>query len=109
MPKNQINYRQEFNSPNMLIEIAVKEETNDLILHTLETIWELNPILKIKEDLWMNEEYLFTYSTTQGEFQVSIDIWGFAFILSKNTDLIHSIFLLLKSSFYFELNQSSQI
>ena len=101
MPKNQINYRQEFNSPNMLIEIAVKEETNNLFLHILEAISELNPILKSKEDLWMNDEYLFTYSTTQGEFPLSIDIWGFAFILCKNPDLIQSIFLLLISSSYF--------
>ena len=35
-------------------------------------------------DLWMNNEVLMTFDSDAGQFTISKDIWGFAFITAEN-------------------------
>ena len=35
-------------------------------------------------DVWMNSEVLMTFDSNAGQFTISKDIWGFAFVMAEN-------------------------
>ena len=77
-------YRPEYGSDNLLIEFFAKTEDDNFIPDLLNAIKIINPKQDSIEDLWMNDEILLKFKSDRGEFTLSKDIWGFAFIITEN-------------------------
>jgi hypothetical protein len=77
-------FRPGYGSLKLLIEFFHGAENNDFISDLLTVISELKPKVISITDLWMNDETLLNIHTEMGEFTISKDIWGFAFIMAEN-------------------------
>lgn len=100
---SKFRLRPAYGSTELLIEfISGPEKSNFLSL--LETA--LSPIKIVitgSKDLWVNDEMLFEGSSDLGSFHLSIDDWGFAFLMSKeNQNLIIEIDSILNKNPNFE-------
>lgn len=72
----------------------------------MTALGSINPKLDSAEDLWMNDEVLFTVLSDQGRFLLSKDIWGSAFIMAEdNQSCILSIDKILCSCSIFKKEQ----
>lgn len=77
-------FRPEYGSSNLLIEFFHGAENNNFISDLFVVISEIKPKINDLTDLWMNDETLLNINSEMGEFTISKDIWGFAFIMAKN-------------------------
>lgn len=71
-------------SDKLLLQFNLRAEPKDFVGDLFVAINGINPKEIKREDLWMNDEWLYTYSSDKGELQLSVDAWGFAFILADN-------------------------
>lgn len=77
-------FRPGYGSSKLLIEFFHGAENNDFISDLIAVISELKPKVIDITDLWMNDETLFNVNSEMGEFSISKDNWGFAFIMAEN-------------------------
>jgi hypothetical protein len=77
-------FRPEYGSSELLIEFFHDVENDSFLSSLLNAISELKPKIGDITDLWMNDEILLNVTSEIGEFTISKDIWGFAFIIAKN-------------------------
>jgi hypothetical protein len=82
--KYQYHFRLESGSENLFIEFIKGVEEEGFGADLFDTIKEINPKLAGREDLWMNDEILYTVNSDLGQFTLSKDIWDFAFIMADN-------------------------
>ena len=96
--------RPPFGKPTELLLEFQLNRSNLEFLHVLtETLESINAQIVFKEDMWVNDELLATFSSKQGDFHLSIDIWDNAFILANNNpSCILAIDNELTNSPYFE-------
>lgn len=80
-------YRPEYGSENLLIEFIRAVENETFITDLLEAIQSIKPEIVDLNDLWMNDEVLYTINFTLGEFTFSKDIWDLAFIMVDNNQI----------------------
>lgn len=67
-----------------MLEFFAGLENEDFLDDVLQAITEIQPKLLDAQDIWMNDEIMLTYQSTQGDFLISKDIWDFAFIMTDN-------------------------
>lgn len=97
------HFRPGYQSKDLLIDIFSGAESETFLFDFLHTIREINPKTTDILDLWMNDEILMTYNSEVGEFTISKDIWGFAFIMADyNQDGLYKINSILEKSELFE-------
>lgn len=80
-------FRPEYGSTKLLIEFFHGAENEKFLPDFLNTITELNPKIVDTTDLWMNDEVRISIDSDIGEFIVSKDVWGFAFLMAENNQL----------------------
>lgn len=81
-----------YRSSQLLIEFTKGVEKEKFLSDLIHALKEFELKVESIEDLWMNDEQLVFFNSSQGSFALSIDIWGFAFITSsKNQPLILKI------------------
>ncbi|MDR2100696.1 MAG: hypothetical protein LBP40_07730 [Campylobacteraceae bacterium] len=91
------NYRKGYSSQDYLIEIIIDNDNKAFLLRFLQAIALISPSIVDAWDLWMNDEIMINVNTEYGKIDVSMDIWGFAFIMSnENENCIRKVYELLK-------------
>ena len=94
--------RPAYGSAELLLEFFI-DSAEEFLKDLFETLESIEPKVESLKDLWMNDEVLFNLTSTQGEFWLSKDIWGFAFIMAeKNQSCIIHINEILNKSNLFE-------
>ena len=77
-------FRPGYQSQDLLIDVFSGAESETFNADFLNAITELKPKMTDIVDLWMNDETLMTFDSEIGEFILSKDIWGFAFVMAEN-------------------------
>lgn len=96
-------FRPGYKSENLLIEVFDGAENETFVSDFIHVISEIKPEMKDVLDLWMNDEVLLTYDSEIGQFTLSKDIWGFAFIMAENNQKgLSKINFILEKSERFE-------
>lgn len=99
----QYHLRPGYKSEELLIDIFGGAESETFNFDLLNVIAVLNPKMIDILDLWMNDEVLMTFDSDVGQFTISKDIWGFAFIMADgNQEGIIQISLILEKAEMFE-------
>ncbi len=73
-----------YSSAKLLLEFILANTETEFHKDLFTTLKDLNPKVDTVEDLWMNDEVLLQVSSDIGKFTLSIDTWGFAFIIADN-------------------------
>lgn len=95
--------RPAFGSEKLLIEFFYGAEKNNFLSDFFNTIEELKPKVVDVFDLWMNDEVEINVNSEIGDFIISKDIWGFAFIMAENNQkCIYQINSILENTDKFE-------
>jgi hypothetical protein len=100
--KHKYCCRPAYGSNHLLIEFISGVEKESFLHDLFNALKEINPQLTKAEDMWMNDEVLFSINSSHGQFTLSKDIWDFGFIMSENQDCIKTINDLLLSDSRFE-------
>jgi hypothetical protein len=82
----QYYFRPAFGNSNLLIEFITGVEEQSFGKDLMHAIQDIHPQISGKEDLWMNDEILYTVNSDFGKFTLSRDSWGSAFILDDNNN-----------------------
>ncbi len=80
--KYKYRYRPGYGSDRLLIEFVNGVENEVFGTDLFDAIKEINPKLAGLDDLWMNDEILYTINSDLGPFTLSKDIWDLAFIMA---------------------------
>lgn len=97
------HFRPGYQSKDLLIAIFDGAENETFNSDFLNAIAEIQPKRIDILDLWMNNEVLMTFDSDVGQFTISKDIWGFAFIMAENNqEGLHRINSILEHSVLFE-------
>jgi hypothetical protein len=78
------HFRPAYQSKDLLIAIFDGAESESFNSDFLNVIAEIQPKMIDILDLWMNNEVLMTFDSVAGQFTISKDIWGFAFVMAEN-------------------------
>jgi hypothetical protein len=98
----KFKYRLAYGANDFLIEFisGVDENFGNKLF---EAIKVLHPKIAGKDDVWMNDEVIYTVDSDLGRFTLSNDVWGFAFIVAEeNQNCVAKINLLLLEDKRFE-------
>ena len=78
----KFKHRLGYGSNDFLIEFisGVDEDFGNKLF---EAIKILHPKIAGKDDVWMNDEVIYTVDSDLGRFTLSNDVWGCAFIMSE--------------------------
>ena len=86
-----------YKSKKLLIEFVRGVEKETFLTDLKEALREIDIKFEEMEDLWINNEVLFHLNSSEGNFLLSKDVWGCAFLLAdenqggiKRIDLILS-------------------
>lgn len=92
-----------YGSDKLLLEFLLDSTDTAFIQDLLTTLKAMHPVVNSVKDLWMNDEVLWSVSSSQGAFLLSKDSWGFAFITAEeNQSCLQLIDELLNNSSLFE-------
>jgi hypothetical protein len=91
-----------YNSDKLLLEFPNGPESDSFVTDLMNAIVILRPVLTSQSDLWMNDETVLHFKTDFGDFDLSVDVWEIAFIMSENDNLILLIDSRLQASPIFE-------
>lgn len=69
-------------SDKMLIEFINGVEREEFLPDVLDALKSCHPKIESTLDLWMNDEAQFDVNSDLGNFSLSRDSWGFAFVWS---------------------------
>jgi hypothetical protein len=101
--KYKYYYRPGYGSENLLIEFISGCDTETFDSDLFDAIKKTNPHIAGHEDLWMNNEMLYTINSDLGQFTLSKDVWGFVFLMSDgNQSCVFQINNLLLNDNRFE-------
>ena len=95
--------RPAYGSEQLLVEF-VKGVQKDTFLTDLEAALSSMAIkLEKTEDLWMNDEVLFHFNSSEGKFLLSKNVWDCAYIeADENQRCINTIDLILRANEHFK-------
>ncbi|MFZ4475390.1 MAG: hypothetical protein ACOYPR_09380 [Saprospiraceae bacterium] len=82
--KYKYRHRPGYGSDRLLIEFVSGVENEAFGADLFDAIKEINPKLAGREDLWMNDEILYTINSDLGQFTLSKDIWDFVFLMADD-------------------------
>ena len=92
-----------YGSDKLLLEFILGSSDTEFIKDLLTALKDISPVIDSVADLWMNDEVLFSMSSTQGAFLLSKDIWDFAFITAEeNQSCLKLIDSILSNNSLFE-------
>ncbi len=93
-----------YQSKALLLEFRIQDnEYADLKYQLNRILIHISPKLIKETDVWHQDQRWFLYDSTIGEYEISVDSWGFVFILSEeNQSAILSIETLLKNDANFQ-------
>lgn len=78
------HYRPGYGSEHLLIEFISGVENERFNIDLFDALKAINPQLIDLQDLWMNDEVLYTIHSNLGDFILSKDIWDLAFITADH-------------------------
>ncbi len=81
---HKYHLRPSYGSGKLLLEFILDSSDTEFCKEVLTTLKEINPIVDLAEDVWMNDEVLLNVSSDKGVFSLSKDVWDFAFIMAEN-------------------------
>ena len=84
LAKYKYRYRPEYGSESLLIEFVNGVENEAFRSDLFDALKEINPKLTEQEDLWTNDEILYTVNSDLGQFTISKDIWNLAFLMADS-------------------------
>ncbi|HSY62329.1 MAG TPA: hypothetical protein VK796_10655 [Cytophaga sp.] len=73
-----------YGSEKLLIEFISCANEETFMLDLFDALKHIKPELINLNDLWMNDEVLYSISSTLGEFTLFKDLWGLAFIMADH-------------------------
>ena len=76
-------YRPGYNSDKLLIEFISGVENENFLDDLFDALKESDPGITEQQDLWMNDEVLFRVSCSLGQFTLTKDVYGLAFIMAN--------------------------
>jgi|SRR5688572_20626208 hypothetical protein len=82
--KYKLYFRPGYGSDKMLIEFFHGAEKEEFLTDFLDAIKSFNPTLETTLDLWMNDEIELSFNSDLGNFSLSKDTWGLAFLWNDN-------------------------
>lgn len=82
--KYKFRYRPRYFSDSFLIEFINRVENEVFETALFDAIKDINPKLAGREDLWLNDEILYTINSDLGPFTLSKDIWDLAFLMAED-------------------------
>lgn len=82
--KYKYHYRPGYGSDSLLIEFISGVDNEAFGVDLFDAIKEINPQFVGQENLWMNDEILSTVNSDLGQFTISKDIWGLAFLMADD-------------------------
>ncbi len=95
--KYKFHYRPGYGSDSLLIEFINGVENESFGTDLFDAIQEIKPKLEGREDLWINDEILYTINSDLGQFTLSKDIWDLAFLMADDNQScvlqIHNLLL----------------
>ena len=101
--KYKYRCRPGYGSENLLIEFISEVDNGTFGTDLFDALKEINPQISGREDLWMNDEFLFKITSDIGELIISKDNWEVAFLMAdKNQSCILQINDLLLKDMRFE-------
>ena len=80
--KYKFHYRLGYGSNSLLIEFINGVENETFATDLFDAIKEIKPKLAGRDDLWMNDEILYTINSELGQFTLSKDNWDLAFLMA---------------------------
>jgi hypothetical protein len=94
--------RPAYGSDELLLEFVLDSNDIEFNKDLFWTLKDIYPKVESVEDYFLNDAVLFKVSSNEGEFSLSKDIWGFAFLRAeKNQECIKKIDSILKESNFF--------
>jgi hypothetical protein len=101
--KYKYHYRPVYGSDSLLIEFLYGVKNDTFGADLFEALKEINPQIVGLEDLWMNDEILYSVDSDLGQFTLSKDIWDLVFLMADdNQNCVHYINNLLLNDNRFE-------
>lgn len=82
--KYKYRYRPGYGSESLLIEFVSGVEKEVFRTDLFDAIRKIDPKLAGREDLWMNDEILYTINSDLGQFTLSKDICNSAFLMADD-------------------------
>ena len=90
------HYRPGYGSAILLLEFISGVDDESFTSDLLYALKSIEPKIMGHSDIWMNDTFTYTIHSTAGNFTLSKDTWGFAFIHAEdNQDCLRTINLLL--------------
>lgn len=87
----------------LLLEFQFNGSNPEFVQDLTKALESIHPQIISSEDVWMNDEFLLTFSSERGDFHLSMDTWDNAFILANdNASCISAIDNELANNPYFE-------
>jgi hypothetical protein len=106
LPKDiryKFHFRPAYGSNKMLIEIFYGVEKEEFLPDFLDALKSFKPKLESTRNLWMNDEIELSFNSDAGDFFLSKDTWGLAFLWSdSHQDVVRKISDLLADDHRFE-------
>ena len=100
---NKFKLRPAYRSKELLIEFTSGPEKHNFLSVLEAALSPIKAVITNSKDLWMNDEILYEVNSNLGIYQISMDNWGFAFIMSEdNQKLIREIDSILNENPAFE-------
>lgn len=96
-------YKYCYRPESSLIEFVNCSEISTLATDLIDALKEINPKLIGREDLWINDEIIYTLESNTGQFIISIDIWNLIFLSSNDKQCFHVIYNILFNDNRFEI------
>jgi hypothetical protein len=101
--KYKYRFRPGFESNYLLLEFISNVENENFGTDLFDAIRVTNPKIVGKQDLWMNDEFIYTINSDLGKFILSKDVWDLAFIMAgENQSCIRQLNDLLSNDYRFE-------
>lgn len=102
-PKFSYKLRPGYGSKDLLLDFNAKQSADQLQAELISILENNGFKFESAEDLWMNDELLFNFSSQNGAIVLSRDIWDFIFVHGdKNQADIFKIDALLSANSLFE-------
>ena len=91
-----------YGSKQLLIEIEAFNHQEDIFRSIINSLENIEPKNMKLEDVWQNDEFIYTIDSAIGTFTIHIDNYGIAFITAdNNNELILKMDLILNQNLQF--------
>jgi hypothetical protein len=86
-----------------IIEFDTSSRGSELIRNLKDVLQSIDLKILNKEDLWMNDEILYSCSSTIGNFQISSDTYDCIFTLSDTAKVVYKLSEVLNKDIFLKI------